>query len=125
MEIHFNFIEGGKMKFQFLIVLASIGLASCYQSCAVGDPLGMFTYCPKDARERLNHPEPYRNLWAKAGMTEEGRRLDWVACGGSADGNAMTGERLAGETDDFSAMRRTHRRLDICMSSRGYLYSEK
>jgi len=70
-------------------------------------------------------PEPYRNSWTKIGMTEEGRRADWVACQGRADGNATPEDRLTGETDDFAAMRRTHRRLVNCMGSKGYVYSVK
>jgi len=106
-----------------LIVFAGFGLSSCYQSCAVGDPLGMFTYCPKDVREKLYHPKPYRDYWINNGVTEEGRRNDWVACGGDDDGGfSMHVKRmLSGETNEIS---RLHQSSDLkaCLTQRGYRY---
>jgi len=96
---------------------AILGMSVFLSGCGIG----LF---PKTSYETL-HPEPYRNFWTKIGMTEEGRRADWVACQGRADGNATPEDRLTGETDDFAAMRRTHRRLVNCMGSKGYVYSVK
>jgi hypothetical protein len=106
-----------------LAIAACGGLTSCYQSCAVGDPLGFLTYCPRETREALRHPKPYRDYWTKFGMTEESRTKDWVECGGDADGgfSMHVKKMLPGETNETSRLRQTSE-FKACLTQRGYHY---
>ena len=67
--------------------------------------------------------KPYRNYWTKRGMTEEGRRADWGACGGSENGNFSWDSRtiLSGETNETSRLRQSSE-LKACLIQRGYRY---
>jgi filamentous hemagglutinin len=49
------------MKFRLLAVTACMVLSGCYASCATVDPLGLFTYCPRESYEVLTHPKPISN----------------------------------------------------------------
>lgn len=73
------------MKTKTALILIPIAisatLSGCYKSCAVGDPLGLLTYCPKENYEKLFRPKPYLHYWEKPGATEEIRRQDSLACG--------------------------------------------
>lgn len=111
------------VNFCLILWLCSV-LAACYKSCASGDPLGLFTYCPKETRDALMHPKPYLHYWEKDDMTAERRLKDWVTCGGNSDGSFSWKEveRRAGENGDQSSKRQSaqHQR---CMISAGYRYT--
>jgi len=68
-------------------------------------------------------PKPYRDYWVEQSVTEEGRKVDWIECGGNANGGFSWDVRkmLPGETDDASYLRQSSE-LKACMSQRGYHY---
>lgn len=72
----------------------------------------------------VSHPTPYRNFWTKTDVTEQGRRADWGACGGDADGgSSMHVKRmLPGETNE-QARTRQEFALQRCMVRAGYRYT--
>ena len=69
------------------------------------------------------HPKPYRDYWIRSGISEEGRRADWVACGGSQNGNFSWDSRtmLPGETNETSRLRQSSE-FKSCLTKRGYHY---
>jgi len=68
--------------------------------------------------------EPYRNFWTKIGMTEEGRRADWIACGGSTNGGfSMDPKKMRpGETYEQGRTRQGYA-LQRCMIQQGYRFT--
>jgi hypothetical protein len=88
--------------------------------------VGCGTQVPLRGQERedyLKSIKAYGEFWTKPGMTKESWRQDWVACGGTKDGNYVAGTRLPGETDDFAASRRKTKQLASCMKEKGYAYA--
>lgn len=67
--------------------------------------------------------QPYRDYWIKPAMTDEERRADWVACGGSENGNFSWDSRrmLSDETNETSRLRQSSE-LKACLTQRGYHY---
>jgi len=65
--------------------------------------------------------QPYRDYWSKPAMRDEGRKADWVACGGSENGNFSWDSRrmLPGETNETSRLRQSSE-LKACLTPRGY-----
>lgn len=96
-----------------------LGMSIFLAGCGIG--LGLF---PKSSYETL-HPKPYRDYWIKSGTTEEARRADWMACGGSENGNFSWDSRtmLPGETNETSRHRQSSE-LKACLTQRGYRYDE-
>ena len=76
-------------------------VSSCGLLCQTGTGT-----CGMNSEEanKLLHPKPYRDYWLKPGMTNEGRKADWVTCGGDVDGGFSVHVRrmLAGETNETS-----------------------
>ena len=99
-------------------ISAILGMSIFLAGCGIG--LGLF---PKSSYEAL-HPKPYRSLWTRSDMTEEGRRADWVMCGGDADGgSSMHVKRmLPGETNEQASTRQEFA-LQRCMIRSGYRYT--
>jgi len=64
---------------------------------------------------------PYSDRWEKAGMTKDGRRSDWVDCGGLQDGGYGS-ESSPGNTtkENLIIDQRKFIELSECMQSRGY-----
>ncbi|MBX9800873.1 MAG: hypothetical protein K2Y13_15555 [Burkholderiaceae bacterium] len=104
------------MKKNYLGVLA-FGIALLLAGCGIG--LGL---APRSSYDTYN-PKPYRDYWIKSSMTEEGRKVDWIACGGNAKGGFSWDMRkmLPNETNDTSRLRQTSE-LKACLSQRGYRY---
>lgn len=98
-------------------ISAIFGMSTFLAGCGIG--LGLF---PKSSYEAL-HPEPYRSHWIKSAMTEEGRRVDWVACGGWPNGDFVLhpDKMLPGETEN-QAYGRQSIALQRCMLRAGYRY---
>ncbi|ABR91906.1 Uncharacterized conserved protein [Janthinobacterium sp. Marseille] len=104
------------MKKNYLGVLA-FGMALLLAGCGIG--LGL---APRSSYDTY-HPKPYRDYWIKSSMTEEGRKVDWIACGGDADGGTSmhVQKMLSNETKETSRLRQTSE-LKACLSQRGYRY---
>ena len=115
MASNFNFPEGSELKTAFRLGVL-LSLMFLFTGCFMGELSGR-------SGESFTSPKPYMSYRHKNGMTEEGWRADWVACGGRSDGSVTPDSRFPGEKDDFAAMDRTYRRLKACMNSKGYLYS--
>jgi len=121
MERDINSVEGCKVKNLLKILLALILCAlvsSCGLLCQAGT--GTCGMSSEDAHKLL-HPKPYRDYWSKPAMTDEGRKADWVACGGSENGNFSWDSRrmLPGETNETSRLRQSSE-LKACLTPRGY-----
>ena len=123
------------MKRLFLMLSACLGLCGCYASCAVGDPLGLFTYCPKESYEALMNPKPYGAHWIKEGMTRESRRNDSWSCGAANTIHAADyvvfsdvqkkSARTPTDKDDFGPDERLTVQWNTCMKSKGYVYLDQ
>ncbi len=114
------------MKFLLLAVTACMILSGCYASCATGDPLGLFTYCPKESYEALMHPKPYGAHWVKEGMTQESRRSDFIQCGGDVNLREGYGEWLSSVPyETYSAGKTQHiRAIAACMRFKNYVWQD-
>jgi len=117
LEGHFDLAGGREMNSRVISALP-IFLSFLLSGCMgiggfwmTGDPSA-----GKDIKPALHY-------WEKGGMTVEGRRADWVECGGRLDGGYTPDARLPGETDDFAAARRKQQRLGACMETKGYRFS--
>jgi hypothetical protein len=120
------------MKFRLLAVTACMVLSGCYASCATGDPLGLFTYCPKESYEALMHPKPYGVHWIKDGMTRDQRRQDSWSCGADTTVHAAdyvvfskekkASARLPSDQSDYGPDDRLTKQWESCMRSRNYVY---
>lgn len=107
-----------------------IVLTSAVTGCTIG-PGGVCgpnipaIYCAsKEERDRAFHPKAYGEFWVKPGMTKEGWRADWLACGGMRDGG-YSSDAPSGSSSEvlLEASRRKARQLDACMQARGYSFS--
>ena len=84
-----------------------------------------------DLYQRLAHPKPYIEFWEKTGVSAEQRSLDWVACGGTSNGNfsptiGRIKEEMRPDEHDFNtAHKRLQNKLENCMYVRGYEYMGK
>lgn len=67
--------------------------------------------------------KPYRDYWVKQSMTVEERKVDWMACGGDADGGSSmhVKKMLPDESKDTSRLRQTSE-MKACMLQGGYRY---
>ena len=83
----------------------------------------------REQAERLLHPKPFIEYWDKPGMTVEGRRQNWMECGGLSDGSFSPSERIleAEKTRLGVTMSIAHFRLESdfqrCIISKGYHYT--
>ena len=68
--------------------------------------------------------KPYIAYWEKAGMTEEERKQDWVACGGNERGTFSwkVKQQLPGESNETARIRQ-ERAFERCMIRAGYHYT--
>jgi len=79
--------------------------------------------------EYLRSIKHYIEWWDKPGMTVEGRRRDWMECGGTGQGDFRPNERnlnlekRPGEKDDIAAYYRLQNELHRCMINKGYRYT--
>lgn len=112
------------VTFCLIMLLCSLATA-CYKSCASGDPLGLFTHCPKETRDALMHPKPLFYDWQKNGVSQEKKIQDWIECGGRRDGSYTTPDRLPEEKDDFAASKRKFYQIQRCMLINGYNFTGK
>jgi hypothetical protein len=115
-----------------IMLFTYLMLNGCSQSCAVGDPFSLFTYCPKDAREKLFNPKPYGAHWVKEGMTRESRREDSWACGAARTvvgaehpvfpSDQLRAAKLPTDLNNILAHSRLTKVWAACMQSKGYVY---
>ena len=78
----------------------------------------------KARTEYLKSIKPYIAYWEKAGMTEERRRQDWLACGGNERGTFSwkVKQQLPDESDEIARIRQEHA-FERCMIRAGYRYT--
>lgn len=71
----------------------------------------------------LTPAKVYGEYWVKPGMTVEGWRRDWVACGGMKDGG-YSSDAPSGSTSIVleTAEKKKRIELSLCMASKGYEY---
>jgi len=115
MASNFNFPEGSELKTAFRLG-ALLSLMFLFTGCFMGELSGR-------SGESFTPPKPYMSYWHKDGAAEEGRRNDWVTCGGSANGNFSWDSRkkLPDETNETSRLRQSSE-LKACLTQRGYRY---
>jgi hypothetical protein len=116
LESNLRFIEGHPMIILTRLCI-SIVISILLTACVIGNgqicgPQTPMAYCDKVALESLLHPKSLIDDWGKAGVISEGKVHDWIACGGSRDGN------YAASVSDFDQIQR-------CMLQKGYLYTGK
>jgi len=103
-------------------LLFSLLLTGCF-TCMSSWCLGEETY------QRLMYPKHYIEWWDKPSMTVEGRRQDWVECGGLSDGDFSPSARKIEEemtragVDKYVADTRLRYDFQRCMISKGYRYT--
>lgn len=108
------------MNFKEIIfcVLISLGLAGCgiggYQMNGVSG---------RERTEYLKSIKAYGEYWTKPEMSVESWRQDWVACGGMRNGQ-YSGNAPTGATTQviLISQEQERKRLDACMTSKGYEY---
>jgi len=109
------------MKRAFFVLVFSTNLSGCFQSCAVGDPLALFSYCPREAYESLIHPKSMGEHWVKEGVSKEQLTSDWISCGGKpdlSDGVELTYGMTIEEY--FRQYKQKVKLLNACMKSQNY-----
>nr|VFK06713.1 MAG: hypothetical protein BECKLPF1236B_GA0070989_100213 [Candidatus Kentron sp. LPFa] len=109
------------MKFSTIAVV--LGLPLILSGCLYGQCMN--GACPLERARYLASIKAYGEFFVKPGMTTEGWRRDWVACGGWDDGQYGAGPRLPGETGDLKAAHRTAEKLEACMNAKGYFDQRK
>lgn len=102
------------MKRKYSVFL-TISMVQILMGCGLG-------LAPRSP-DYVYHPKPYRDYWVKQSMTEEGRKVDWIACGGDANGGLSmhVQKMLRNETKETSFLRQSSD-LKACLSLRGYRY---
>ena len=98
--------------------LAALMLTGC---------LNMNGVSGRERTEYLASIKPYGAHWIKDGMTQESRRIDFGACGGSSADYRQGYEIQAGQsTNDFFKAFDAHvKKLRSCMQSKDYVYTEQ
>jgi len=78
----------------------------------------------KEREEYLGRIKPYGARWVKEEMTREGRKVDWVACGGGAKlGNGFMDLIKPESWETYYSERERHtQKLWACMHAKGYEY---
>jgi hypothetical protein len=66
-----------------LLSAVTLTMSGCGILCMGGS---MTCGMSSEERQRLLHPKTYGELWEKPGVTKEGWRQDWMACGGFVSG---------------------------------------
>lgn len=100
------------MKTRYRLITL-IGASALLSGCFMGELAN---------RGELTPPKPYISYWEKLGMTEEGRQVDWAACGGKKNGDFSLNPNMLGETNEQSDIRQ-RREFQRCLISRGYRYT--
>jgi hypothetical protein len=121
VESDINFIERRTMKsvsYSLGVLIMCALLSSCGILCQAGTgTCGMSS----GQAQRLLHPKAYGEYWTKPGMTTEGWRRDWVACGGMVDGGYTSNSPLGSSTSAIlAAVGKKKNELSSCMQSKGY-----
>jgi hypothetical protein len=107
-----------------LVLVFGIQLTGCViGNGTICGPQTPRAYCDREAYERLTHPKTYSEFFTKAGMTKEGWRADWMACGGRSNG-AYGIDTPPGSTTAVSiaASDKKVEELSSCMQSKGYQF---
>lgn len=105
----------------YLLICTSISLTAC--------GIGGF-WMNGDPSEGRN-VKPYLYYWEKPDMTAQGRKEDWVECGGKSNGNwgpsiKMTNEeKRPNENGTDAAYERLHNEFQRCILKKGYYYTGK
>lgn len=111
------------MKLWFAMCMSVVLTACSFGNGRICGPQTPMAYCDKEAYQKLMHPKPLYAFWEKYDMTIDGRRQDWLECGGSSNGNYSVSARLPGETDDFAGATRGFNKLQRCMLKKSYHYT--
>ncbi|HZS80430.1 MAG TPA: hypothetical protein VFA14_03240 [Herbaspirillum sp.] len=123
MESDIDFIERRNMKNLlrgFVVLSLCVVISSCELLCQAGTgTCGM----SDEQMDKFLHPKTYGEYFVKPGMTKEGWRADWVACGGDPSGQHGVYTPPGSTTQVvLAAQNREADRLAICMQSKGYEY---
>lgn len=100
-------------------------LTGCYvykgRLCSITMPQ---IYCDEEAYKKAMNPTPLSHKWVKAGEAEEGRRRDWMECGGNERGwyyvDSSPDETLREYQEKSS---KKHNEIQRCMINKGYQYN--
>ena len=98
-----------------MLAYVSVLLSGClYGQCMDGP-------CALERERIIKSIKAYGEFFVKPGMTKEGWRQDWVACGGMGNG-AYANDAPPGSTSAVmgAASNKKARQLDTCMQSKGY-----
>mgnify|MGYP006280094769 FL=1 len=81
-----------------------------------------------DAYRALAYPKPMRDFWKKEGTSDESRAQDWVACGGTKNGDFspyekdLEAEQSKSGLDFFKAYMQLLYKVQRCMRNQGYRF---
>jgi hypothetical protein len=113
-----NFIKRWAMKLLPTAMLLGIPLllSACLYGQCINGP------CSFERERILNSIKAYGEYF-EPGMTKEGWRADWVACGGRSNGTYAV-DLPHGSTNSVinTAIEKTTQQLSTCMQSKGYQY---
>lgn len=107
-----------------------VGIAPVLLGCAVGNgricgPQTPRANCNKEALDALLHPPKAITFWNQAGVSEEQKMRDWLACpGGRADGGfGVDTKRIQRVGESWEpARKRGEDAFYRCLIRKGYRY---
>ncbi|MDS1140849.1 hypothetical protein RE432_10420 [Pusillimonas sp. SM2304] len=109
-------------------ILPIIAISSMFSGCTIGNgricgPQTPSAYCDREAYQKLLYPTPSRDYWEKASVSIDGRRKDWMDCGGNVNGGyGISTEDLKGRTT-LEAASIKFDDMQYCMMKKGYSYT--
>lgn len=132
MDGNFYFLEGFSVRLLNWVLLCA-GLLFLLGGCTIGNgricgPQTPAAYCDAKALKALLHPPPYLEAWAKPGASSEEKMTDWLACGGSANGQFVPSEEMKKvwrRPEDTSSVPSYHRadyQFQRCLLGKGFVW---
>jgi hypothetical protein len=100
-----------------IVLVLPLLLSACLYGQCINGP------CALEHERILNSIKAYGEHFEKPGMTKEGWRADWVACGGRSNGDYSSEAPSGSSTAVLLAdSKRKAEQLSSCMQSKGYQY---
>ena len=102
----------------------TICLPFLVSSCFMGE-LGIYGQAREDYLKSI---KPMRDFWKKEGTSDESRAQDWVACGGTKNGDFspyekdLEAEESKSGLDFFKAYMQLLYKVQRCMRNQGYRF---
>jgi hypothetical protein len=114
------------------MLLCAVGFAFL-GGCTIGNwricgPQTPAAYCDAKALKALLNPPPYSDVWVKPGASSAEKMTDWLACGGSANGEFIPSEemkkvwRRPEDTSSVPAYHRADDQFQRCLLGKGFVW---